>query len=197
MAEKTRSRERTPEAESADTRLYDPKFFSFVVDELKRAATGRIVIRARDRLWDLNKQAKTKRYLSPLEPELQDTATREWEIFSQLIPDRSGKHRHQGGLVIFVLDGSGHTIVDGIRHDWEAGDLMLLPLVPGGVEHQHFNHDPDRPALWIALMYWPFFTQAGSETTQLDTSPLYEQWIAAAAERDAARVGHMKTRKSS
>lgn len=197
MAEKTRSRERTPEAESADTRLYDPKFFSFVVDELKRAATGRIVIHARDRLWDLNKQAKTKRYLSPLEPELQDTATREWEIFSQLIPDRSGKHRHQGGLVIFVLDGSGHTIVDGIRHDWEAGDLMLLPLVPGGVEHQHFNHDPDRPALWIALMYWPFFTQAGSETTQLDTSPLYEQWIAAAAERDAARVGHMKTRKSS
>jgi hypothetical protein len=177
MAEKTRTNERSVEAEASDTRLRDPKFFAFVVEELDRARTGRIVVRNRDRLWDLTAQAKTKRYLSPLEPELQDTASQEWEVFSQIIPERSGKHRHQGGLVIFVLEGRGHSVVEGERHDWEAGDLMLLPLVAGGIEHQHFNDDPGRPALWIAMMYWPYFTRAGSETTQMEASPLYEAWI--------------------
>jgi quercetin dioxygenase-like cupin family protein len=177
MSDRTRAREREAEAEASDTRLYEPKFFEFVVDELKRAMTGRIVVHARDRLWDVHKQAKTKRYLSPIEPELQDTATQEWEVFLQDIPQYSGKHRHQGGLVIFVLEGTGHTIIEGERHDWEAGDLMLLPMRPGGVEHQHFNHDPDRPAKWIALVYWPFFTSGGSETTQISLSPIYEQFV--------------------
>ena len=40
-------------------------------------------------------------------------------------------HRHQGGLALFVLDGRGHTIVNGVTHDWEAGDLILLPVAPG------------------------------------------------------------------
>ena len=44
---------------------------------------------------------------------------------------RSGKHRHQGGLVIYVLEGKGYSIVDGERKDWEKGDLVLLPMKPG------------------------------------------------------------------
>jgi len=178
MAERTRTKERDGEAAAPDARLYEPKYFEHVVDELKRSMTGRIVIHGRERLWDVHKQAKTKRYLSPHEPELRDTALQEWEVFLQLIPERSGKHCHQGGLVIFVLEGSGHTIVEGERYDWEEGDLMLLPVRPGGVEHQHFNHDPKQPAKWIAFVYWPFFNAGGSETTQIETSPIYDSWMA-------------------
>ncbi len=192
MAEQTRTRVRDAEAEDANTRLYEPKIYDYAIEEMDRAAHGRIVVKATERFWDMHRQANSKRYLSPLEPELKDTAVHDWEVFLQVFPERSGRHRHQGGLVIFVLEGVGHTIIDGVRHDWEAGDLMLLRMTPGGVEHQHFNHDPKKPAKWIALMYWPFFNYGGSEITQLETSPLYDAWMAKLAEREQAFSGPQK-----
>jgi hypothetical protein len=54
---------------------------------------------------------------------------------------------------------------------------MLLPMTPGGIEHQHFNEDPERPARWIAFIYWPFFNYAGCEVTQLESCPLYLQYM--------------------
>jgi hypothetical protein len=103
VAEQSRTREREAEAEEANTRLYEPMIYDYAVKELDRAAHGRIVVKARDRKWDMHRQANSKRYLSPLEPELQDTAVSDWECFLQVFPERSGRHRHQGGLVIFIL----------------------------------------------------------------------------------------------
>lgn len=185
MADKTRVRERETEAEEANTRLYEPKLYEYVIDELGRSMHGRIIVHAKERMWDMHRQANSKRYLSPHEPELADTATHQWEVFLQIFPERSGKHRHQGGLVIFILEGEGHTIIDGVRHDWKAGDLTMLPLVPGGVEHQHFNHHPEKPCKWIAFSYWPYKDYAGSQNTQLENSPLYDKWMARLAEREA------------
>ena len=184
MADKMRSREREPETIPTNTRQYDPKCYDFIVDELDRAANGRIVVRAKERFWDVHRQANSMRYLSPHEPDLQDTATQSWEVFLQIFSERSGRHRHQGGLVIFILEGKGWTVIDGERHDWEAGDLLLLPMKPGGVEHQHFNEDPNHPVKWIALLYWPFFIHAGSETTQIETSPIFDAMIAKVADRE-------------
>jgi len=171
MANKTRVRERDPEAEASDTRLYEPKQYEYVVEELDRAAHGRIVVHAVDRPWDGHRQGIAKRYLSPHEPELRDTATHQWEVSLQRASKRSGEHRHQGGPVMFVLEGVGHSVIDGVRHDWEAGDLVMLPLAAGGIEHQHFNHDPEHPAKWIAVAYRPFAKNAGSEITELEPSP--------------------------
>jgi hypothetical protein len=196
MADRTRTRDRDADAESADTRLYEPKVYDYAVAALDRAAHGRIVVKAAERKWDMHRQANSKRYLSPLEPDLQDTASQDWEVFLQVFPEKSGKHRHQGGLVIFVLEGNGHTIIDATRYDWEAGDLMLLKMRPGGVEHQHFNHDPEKPAKWIALMYWPFYDYGGSEITQLENSPLFDKWMAKVAEREAAFAGPDKKKRS-
>ena len=75
-----------------------------------------------------------------------DTPLQHWRVFIHDIKTRSGKHRHQGGLVIYVLEGKGYSVVDGERKDWEKGDLVLLPMKPEGVEHQHFNLDPAEPA---------------------------------------------------
>ena len=52
-------------------------------------------------------------------------------MFIHTITTKSGEHRHQGGLLIFVLEGKGYSIVDGERWDWEKGDLVLLPMQPG------------------------------------------------------------------
>ena len=164
--------------------------------EMDRAASGRVVIKADDRMWDMHRQANSRHYLSPYEPELQDTATQWWEVFLQIVPERSGKHQHQGGLIIFILEGSGHTMMDGERYDWKAGDLVLLHMKPDGIVHQHFNHDPEKPAKWIAFAYMPFFDYGGSEFTQIENSPLYDKWMARVAEREAALgLGAKKSKK--
>jgi hypothetical protein len=171
---------RTAEAEPSegDTRLYEPKIYEHSFKVHDRMRNGRVVVRDAERQFDMHRQANSKRYLSPLEPDLADTCLQSWEVFRQVFPDRSGRHRHQGGLVIFILAGRGYSVYDGVRHDWEAGDLLLLPMTPGGIEHQHFNTDPEQPAEWIAFIYWPFFDYGGCEIIQIDSSPLYEAYIA-------------------
>jgi mannose-6-phosphate isomerase-like protein (cupin superfamily) len=175
-----------PEPEEGDTRLYEPKIYEHSFKVHDRMRNGRVVVRDGERQWDMHRQANSKRYLSPLEPDLQDTCLQSWEVFRQVFPERSGRHRHQGGLVIFILAGKGYSVYDGERHDWEAGDLLLLPMTPGGIEHQHFNTDPEQPAEWIAFIYWPFFDHGGCEIIQIDSSPLYEAYIA--RQRNAAQA---------
>ena len=95
----------------------------------------------------------------------------DWNIFVQDIKVHSGKHRHQGGLVIYIIEGEGWSEVDGERHDWEAGDLLLLPLKPGGVEHKHYNRYDDKPAKWIAFISGALFEWGASEMVQIENHP--------------------------
>ena len=186
MTDQRMRRAAEPEPEEGDTRLYEPKIYEHSFKVHDRMRQGRVVVRNAERQWDMHRQANSKRYLSPLEPDLQDTCLQSWEVFRQVFPERSGRHRHQGGLVIFILEGRGYSVYDGVRHDWEAGDLLLLPMTPGGIEHQHFNTDPEQPAEWIAFIYWPFFDHGGCEIIQIESSPLYEAYIA--RRQDAAKA---------
>ena len=106
---------------------------------------------------------------------LPDTPLQHWAVFTHEIHTKSGKHRHQGGLVIYVIDGKGYSVINGERVDWEKGDLVLLPLEKGGVEHQHFNSDPAHPALWIAFIHFPLRDYVASEMTQLETAVDYRE----------------------
>ena len=121
----------------------------------------------------MSRQALVKHYMWPsrysgLTPE---TVLDDWNIFVQDIKVHSGKHRHQGGLVIYILEGEGWSEVDGERHDWEAGDLLLLPLKPGGVEHKHYNRYDDKPAKWIAFISGALFEWGASEMVQVENHP--------------------------
>ncbi len=55
------------------------------------------------------------------------------------VGSRSGRLRHQGGMVHLVVKGKGHTLFDGEEHEWEARDVIALPVRPDGVVFQHFN----------------------------------------------------------
>jgi len=134
-----------------------------------RAETGLVVIRGTEIPWYQNRQGRVRYYLLP--PYKADTALQTMAVFEQIIYRHSGMHRHQGGLAIFVLDGEGYTIVDGERYEWTAGDLLLLPVKPGGVAHQHFNRDPGRPARWLAMIPMAFQEYLGSELVQIEESP--------------------------
>ena len=105
----------------------------------ERAKAGKIVIRAKDVPWRQNRQALVKTYLSS--HGIVDTASTDWICFIHDVKVHSGKHRHQGGIQLFVLEGNGYTVVDGERFDWEKWDLIILPVKPKGCEHQHFNKD--------------------------------------------------------
>jgi len=91
------------------------------------------------------------------------------------IKTRSGKHRHQGGLVIYVLEGKGYSVVDGERWDCEQGDLVLLPMKPEGVEHQHFNLDPQKPAIWCAFINITIQEYLASDLQQTENSPDFKE----------------------
>ena len=56
--------------------------------------------------------------------------------FSQLL--RKGQHtkahRHVGSVVYHVVEGKGHSIIDGMRFDWEDKDTFV---VPGWSFHEH------------------------------------------------------------
>ncbi|MFM9972690.1 MAG: cupin domain-containing protein [Burkholderiales bacterium] len=164
--ERTRLREReAPEKTSYEIAIKEDRAFA------QRQLMGRIVCREEECPQDLTRQGRLRHYLGRTIP---DTPLRDWIVFTHEIRTASGKHRHQGGLIIYVIDGNGYSVVDGERVDWEKGDLVLLPLKPNGVEHQHFNTNPEKPALWMAFIHQPMREYLASEMTQSEVSPEYK-----------------------
>jgi len=168
MAEMERTRVREQES---------PKLTSYEMalrqdrETAERNLTGRVVCTEEDCPQMLTRQGRLRYYLGHT---IKDTPLQDWIVFTHEIRTASGKHRHQGGLVIYVITGKGYSVVDGERIDWQAGDLLLLPIKPGGVEHQHFNINPGSECRWIAFSYMPFFDHVASEFTQTEVSPLFK-----------------------
>lgn len=48
-------------------------------------------------------------------------------------------HRHSSSAINYFFSGSGHSLVDGKRYHWKAGDLMLT--APGWAIHNHASND--------------------------------------------------------
>jgi gentisate 1,2-dioxygenase len=61
---------------------------------------------------------------------------------------RTQKHGHVNEAAFYILDGTGYEIHDGIRYDWDAGDVAI---VHNNCVHQHFNKDPLKPARALVL----------------------------------------------
>lgn len=89
-----------------------------------------------------------------LHPELEAPSTRALYFCEIEIPpgSRSGALFCQGGFVHFVLEGIGHTTVDGKAHEWEPEDVIVIPIREDGVTFQHFNTGDDFARMVIA---WP------------------------------------------
>lgn len=141
-------------------------------DMQERAETGKVCLRARDLPWERNRHGVLRYYLHPL---IKDTALHTMQVFEHLITRHGGMHRHQGGVVIYVIEGKGYTLVDGERLNWEAGDLILLPMKPGGIAHQHFNLEQSKPSRWLAFISNAFREHSGYEIVQVIESPEWQE----------------------
>ncbi len=163
---KTRVRERGPTEHS----IYE-RTLKWMVDWRERAFKRAIVIRGDEIEWEQSRQGRLKWFINR---ETDDTcvgALRDWNVFLHDIKTHSGAHRHQGGLVIYVVEGEGYTEVDGDRKDWQEGDVLLLPLKPDGVVHKHFNRRPGKSAIWMAWIYSPYMDELGKWIEQKEVSP--------------------------
>ncbi len=118
------------------------------------------------------------RYRWYLHPDKQDVAVRTLLFWAEEIPPggKSGKQKHQGGRIHYVQEGHGYTEIDGVKHEWEKGDMILLPIKPKGVVFQHFNTDPRESArLVCAEPNWfdALGVDLGCGFEQIENSPDY------------------------
>ena len=73
-------------------------------------------------------------------------------------------HRHASAAINYYFGGEGHSIVQGKRYDWKAGDLMLS--APGWAIH---NHASDvGPVYEMTIQDMPFMINADSLLWQED-----------------------------
>jgi quercetin dioxygenase-like cupin family protein len=162
--ERTRTRERAPLREDPYETAY-----RYRKEQAERQNNGPVVIRSEDREAFVSRQGRLCFLLDPLT--LPETPLHHWRLFTHEVRTKSGRHRHQGGLVIYVLSGNGYSIVEGERINWKKGSLLLLPMKVGGVEHQHFNLDPDKPSVWAAFVPIVLTEHVASQLRQTETSP--------------------------
>ena len=111
-----------------------------------------------------------------LHPDKEDVAVRTMLFWAEEIPpgSRSGIQKHQGGRLHYVQEGQGYTDIDGVKYEWEKGDMILLPIRAQGVTFQHFNTDPQNQArLVCAEPNWfdALGVDLGSGFEQIESSP--------------------------
>ncbi|MDZ4247579.1 MAG: cupin domain-containing protein, partial [Dehalococcoidia bacterium] len=151
MVERISTRKREPEpAEN----LYEQSMRA-VNENLRQRMEGKVIVKWDEGQFEQGRMGFAKYLLH--RKDWDKVGTPGWHIFINRIRTHGGLHNHQGGLVIYVLEGEGYSTVDGVRYDWEAGDLVVLPIKPDGVDHQHFNTDPNKPAEWIAFVFYPMW----------------------------------------
>lgn len=99
----------------------------------ERAATPH-VIKGSERPWEDTRNGRIKWLMHPQ----RDPGIRTYEFYVQEIPPggSSGRHRHVGEELHFIVEGSGYEVIDGVRHEWRPNDVVAVPILS---EHQTCN----------------------------------------------------------
>ncbi len=131
------------------------------------------VVRLSELPLENNEQGLMRWYLHP---SIIDTVLSTLSIYRQEIPpgSRSGRLKFQGGQVLFIVEGRGHTMLDGVKHTWEAGDVVNLPCKRDGIVVQHFNDDSEKTAVFMAVepnLFAATSVDRGCGLHQLEQSP--------------------------
>jgi gentisate 1,2-dioxygenase len=66
----------------------------------------------------------------------------------------SNKHGHVNEAVFYILDGEGVEEHDGVKYEWEAGDIVV---VHNNCVHQHANRSQTKPARTLVMKTKPMY----------------------------------------
>jgi gentisate 1,2-dioxygenase len=135
------------------------------------------LVKGKDMPWEVNRHGKMQWYLHPA---IGGVALKTMLFYKQEIPpgSSSGRQQCQGGMIFYILEGRGYTILNGQRHQWSAGDIVNLPLLEEGCTYQHFNADADQPVVMLgcyANHLDAIGVDAGSGFDELEPAPEYRQ----------------------
>lgn len=127
------------------TTFYDKWLESWAESEAERRAARRN-IHADELSWvDTEQDHRAALLISP------ETGFRTWGSTTMLaeIPagGATGAHKH-GEEAIYIVDGTGFSVVEGVRYDWKKGSVLAIPF---GAVHQHFNLG-DTPARYLSAL---------------------------------------------
>ena len=108
-------------------------------EELARLRARPRVARGRDKEFFNGPNVFSKHYIEP-----KDGIGQTLHIHLQeYAPGASSqKHGHVNEAVFYILDGIGAEVHDGVRYEWEAGDVVI---VHNNCVHQHFNRSREKP----------------------------------------------------
>ena len=120
-------------------------------DELKRLRSLPRVIRGREMKFQDGPQSFSKHFVEPIDGM---TQTLHVHLEEYAPGGRTQKHGHVNEAAFYILDGKGYEIHDGIRYDWQAGDVAI---VHNNCVHQHFNASADKPARALVIKTKPMF----------------------------------------
>ena len=120
-------------------------------EELDRLRSVPRVKKAKETAFVDGPQAFTRHYVEP-----RDGITQTFHLhLEEYAPGASSqKHGHVNEAAFYILDGEGYEIHDGIRYDWEAGDVAV---VHNSCVHQHFNASQDKPARALVIKTKPMY----------------------------------------
>jgi gentisate 1,2-dioxygenase len=135
------------------------------------------VVRLAELPLENNEQGLMRWYLHPA---IMDTVLSTLSIYRQEIPpgSRSGRLKFQGAQILFIVEGRGYTMLDGVKHAWEAGDVVSLPCKRDGIVVQHFNADPEKMAVFLAVepnLFAATGVDRGCGFHQMEQSPDYKR----------------------
>ncbi len=186
-----RERLREPDVEQLSDYDKGRRRYQEWADRMKK---GELHIPATRRDYQKTRQGYIRYFLNAL---FTETALSSWAVFEQLIKSQSGRHNHQGGIIIYVIEGDGLTEANGTILEWKAGDLLLLPIQQGGCTHQHWNKDSSKGCRWIAFrdllvaQYLGAVVDQVSEMPEVRTDPkgeLRPEWKATVSGEQIALV---------
>jgi len=143
----------------------------------ERRKTAVQVVRLSELPLENNEQGLMRWYLHPA---ITDTVLSTLSIYRQEIPpgSRSGRLKFQGAQSLFIVEGHGYTMLDGVKHTWEAGDVVSLPCKRDGIIVQHFNSDPEKLAVFLAVepnLFAATSVDRGCGFHQMEQSPDYQR----------------------
>lgn len=142
----------------------------------ERLAAASTKVAEEDALFEENAHAPTRWYLHPMLPGRCINST---IVYRYELPPHSmtGLQRVQGNIMMYVISGYGRSEVDGVSHEWEAGDVIAIPPLMNGLRVRHENLS-DEVAMLIAAepnYIETFGVDLGSGFEQLEPRPGWEE----------------------
>jgi gentisate 1,2-dioxygenase len=134
------------------------------------------VVRRAELPLESNSQGNMRWYLHP---SITDTVLSTLMICEQEIPpgSRSGRLAFQGGQIMFIVEGNGYTLIDGVKYQWKARDVLNLPLKRDGIVVQHFNTSDTVPARFLVVepnLFAALGVDRGSGFEQIEAAPEFK-----------------------